>query len=48
MIFLDSVLAEVAKEYPDVKTASYLVDAASYIARKMALLKRFINKKHKE
>ena len=29
MVFWDSVFAEVAKEYPDVKTASYLVDAAS-------------------
>ena len=29
MVFWDSVFAEVAKGYPDVKTASYLVDAAS-------------------
>ena len=29
MVFWDSVFAEVAKEYPDVRTASYLVDAAS-------------------
>ena len=29
MVFWDSVFAEVAKEYPDVKTSSYLVDAAS-------------------
>ena len=29
MVFWDSVFAEVAKEYPDIKTASYLVDAAS-------------------
>ena len=29
MVFWDSVFAEVAKKYPDVKTASYLVDAAS-------------------
>ena len=29
MVFWDSVFAEVGKEYPDVKTASYLVDAAS-------------------
>ena len=29
MVFWDSIFAEVAKEYPDVKTASYLVDAAS-------------------
>ena len=29
MVFWDSVFADVAKEYPDVKTASYLVDAAS-------------------
>ncbi|MBR2930126.1 MAG: tartrate dehydrogenase [Clostridia bacterium] len=29
MVFWDSVFAEVGKEYPDVKCASYLVDAAS-------------------
>ena len=29
MVFWDGVFAEVAKEYPDVKTASYLVDAAA-------------------
>ena len=29
MVFWDSIFAEVAREYPDVKTASYLVDAAS-------------------
>jgi len=29
MVFWDSVFAEVAREYPDVKTASYLVDAAA-------------------
>lgn len=29
MVFWDSIFAEVAKDYPDVKTASYLVDAAS-------------------
>jgi len=29
MVFWDSIFAEVSKEYPDVKTASYLVDAAS-------------------
>ncbi|MBQ2716417.1 MAG: tartrate dehydrogenase, partial [Clostridia bacterium] len=29
MVFWDSVFAEVAKDYPDVNTASYLVDAAS-------------------
>ena len=29
MVFWDQIFAEVAKEYPDVKTYSYLVDAAS-------------------
>ena len=29
MVFWDNIFAEVSKEYPDVKTASYLVDAAS-------------------
>ena len=29
MVFWDSVFAEVSREYPDVKTASYLVDAAA-------------------
>ena len=29
MVFWDQVFAEVSREYPDVKTASYLVDAAS-------------------
>lgn len=29
MVFWDSIFAEVSREYPDVKTASYLVDAAS-------------------
>lgn len=29
MVFWDSVFAEIGKEYPDVKTYSYLVDAAS-------------------
>lgn len=29
MVFWDSVFAEVSRDYPDVKTSSYLVDAAS-------------------
>ncbi|MEJ8543864.1 tartrate dehydrogenase [Brevibacillus borstelensis] len=29
MVFWDQIFAEVGKEYPDVRTASYLVDAAS-------------------
>lgn len=29
MVFWDSIFAEVSRDYPDVKTASYLVDAAS-------------------
>ena len=29
MVFWDSIFAELSREYPDVKTASYLVDAAS-------------------
>lgn len=29
MVFWDQIFAEIAKEYPDVKTYSYLVDAAS-------------------
>ncbi len=29
MVFWDSIFAEIAKEYPDVKTHHYLVDAAS-------------------
>lgn len=29
MVFWDQIFAEVSREYPDVKTASYLVDAAS-------------------
>lgn len=29
MVFWDQVFAEVGKEYPDIKTSSYLVDAAS-------------------
>ncbi|MED4203888.1 tartrate dehydrogenase [Neobacillus mesonae] len=31
MVFWDQVFEEVAKEYPDVKTASYLVDAAAML-----------------
>ena len=29
MVFWDEMFREVAKEYPDVKTQSFLVDAAS-------------------
>jgi tartrate dehydrogenase/decarboxylase / D-malate dehydrogenase len=29
MVFWDQVFEEVSKEYPDVKTYSYLVDAAA-------------------
>lgn len=31
MVFWDQIFAEVSKEYPDVKTASYLVDAAAML-----------------
>lgn len=31
MVFWDEVFAEISKEYPDVQTSSYLVDAASFL-----------------